>query len=225
MSMDRRRDSVPSTLGDFASSAAGEAAQAAEATTALACRPASPRTYSLHAARDACLGVMIVCAVVLGACVPPRESRCQAGERALVSELLYFGLAKPDGTVSAAEWSAFLQSSVTPRFPDGLTAWEATGQWQAADGSITRERAYVLNLLHAEAASAEAAVRDVVADYKARFKQEAVLRVRGRACASMGRTPLHATRRALQVRASPGTERDQAERPSSDQHPCALHAT
>lgn len=107
------------------------------------------------------------------------------GEQRLVNELLYFGMAKPDGAVSDEEWAEFLQSVVTPRFPDGLTVWRASGQWKSADGSITREASFVLNLVHAEAEPTEAAVRAVVSEYKARFQQEAALRVRGYVCASL----------------------------------------
>ena len=32
----------------------------------------------------------------------------------------------------------------SPRFPQGLTVWEANGQWQQSNGCITQERAKVL---------------------------------------------------------------------------------
>ncbi len=105
-------------------------------------------------------------------------------EQALVNDLLYFGMAKPGGVVSAEEWAAFLGSVVTPRFPAGLTSWPASGQWRSADGSLTRENPHLLNLLHASDAASEVAVREVVAEYKAQFEQEAVLRVKSYACVS-----------------------------------------
>src|SRR5688500_17329335 len=43
---------------------------------------------------------------------------------------LYFGLARPSGVVSDANWQSFLRDEITPRFPDGLTVWEADGQWR-----------------------------------------------------------------------------------------------
>jgi hypothetical protein len=110
---------------------------------------------------------------------------CHAGEQSMVSEMLYFGMAKPaGGTVSEAEWSEFLRTVVTPRFPAGLTAWPASGQWRGADGRIVREASYVLNLLHPADASAEREVQAIVAEYKTQFAQEAVLRVKSRACTS-----------------------------------------
>jgi hypothetical protein len=110
---------------------------------------------------------------------------CAPGEKSTVSDMLYFGMAKPGGTVTQDEWSAFLRTAVTPRFPAGLTAWPASGQWRGADGQVVREDSYVLNLLHPPEASGESAVQAIVAEYKTRFAQEAVLRVRSDVCVSL----------------------------------------
>lgn len=116
---------------------------------------------------------------------PGASLACADGEQAAVSDWLYFGAATPDGVVSADDWQAFLREVVTPRFPAGLTAFEASGQWQSADGRITREPSHVLNLLHAGSARSDGDVRAIAADYQRRFRQEAVLRVRQRACMSV----------------------------------------
>ena len=114
----------------------------------------------------------------------PRQLACSSGEQRLVHDALYFGTAKPTGVVSAAEWAEFLGNTVTPRFPQGLTAWQASGQWRGADGAIVNEASHVLNLLHADDAANEQAVVEIVEAYKSRFQQEAVLRVKSQACAS-----------------------------------------
>ena len=137
-------------------------------------RPARLRTASVLAAL-----------ALLAACATPAGPGCGPGERRGVSELLYFGSATPAGRVSAEDWSDFLAETVTPRFPDGLTAWPASGQWRGADGGLVREDSWILSLVHRGDPAAEAGVRAVVEAYKARFRQEAVLRVRAEACMSL----------------------------------------
>jgi hypothetical protein len=119
---------------------------------------------------------------LLAGCATP-AARCTVGD-ARVHELLYFGVQRPGGIVSPDEWADFLRATVTPKFPDGLTVWSASGQWRSGDGSLVREDSYVLNLVHADDIASEAAVRAIVAAYKSRFAQEAVMRVRTGACVS-----------------------------------------
>jgi hypothetical protein len=137
--------------------------------------------------RASVFALAAVCVVaLLAGCSSLSPVTCRAGEQQAVSELLYFGTGIPSGgAVSAEDWSAFLDSSVTPRFPAGLTVWSAAGQWQSANGSITRERSYVLNLLYPPDADAGPKVEAIVSEYKTKFRQEAVLRVRGHACMSL----------------------------------------
>ena len=99
-----------------------------------------------------------------------------------VQEQLFFGLTRRDGSeVSGADWRGFVDSVLTPRFPEGLTTLEASGQWRmqggASAGTIVREQSRVVLLLHPYCAERERAVLAVVAEYKRRFDQEAVLRV------------------------------------------------
>jgi hypothetical protein len=110
--------------------------------------------------------------------------RCQPGERAAVVDSLYFGGQYPDGVVTREQWQAFVDRVVTPRFPEGLTVWEAAGQYRTAAGVIQHEPAWVLQLVHADDGAVEAAIREIRASYQTQFKQEAVLRVRSNACVS-----------------------------------------
>jgi len=97
---------------------------------------------------------------------------------------MYFGLTRPLGKVSEAQWQSFLREKVTPRFPDGLTVWEAKGQWRGADGRITRERAKVLLLVHADTADVRTAIQAIIADYKRDYQQESVLWETASVCAA-----------------------------------------
>ena len=97
---------------------------------------------------------------------------------------LYFGLSHPSGNISENQWRAFLRDEVTPRFPDGLTVWEANGQWRRSDGKIGRERAKVLLLVHEEKPEVRKAISDIVGRYKESFHQESVLWETAPVCAA-----------------------------------------
>lgn len=109
---------------------------------------------------------------------------CAPGERLSIAEVVYFGANKPAGVVSSEEWSTFLREVVTPKFPGGLSAWQASGQWRGGNGKLIKESTFVLSLVHAREPSFEASVRAIISEYKARFQQEAVLRVKSQACIS-----------------------------------------
>jgi len=123
--------------------------------------------------------------LLLVGCSSLQHDGCAPGEQAAVSDFLYFGTNMPGGVVSSEEWARFLSATVTPRFPAGLTVWQASGQWQSSDGRLAREGSYVLSLIHPADAQAETAVQAIVAEYKTRFHQEAVLRVKAHACMSL----------------------------------------
>jgi len=111
------------------------------------------------------------------ACAPAIHS---GAPEPVVVERLYFGRHRADTLiVTDGAWAAFVTEVITPRFPAGLTVWSATGQWRDADGRIQREPNFVLELvLPAQAHDADAAIAAIVTEYKRRFRQEAVLRVR-----------------------------------------------
>jgi hypothetical protein len=92
-------------------------------------------------------------------------------------ERLYFGRNIGDtAVVSDSAWRVFVRETVTPAFPEGVTMWEAEGQWRTPDGRFVRERSYVVEVLHVTAPDDEQRVRRVIEDYKRRFAQQSVLR-------------------------------------------------
>lgn len=97
---------------------------------------------------------------------------------------LYFGLSHKTGNVSESQWRTFLRDEVTPRFPDGLTVWEAAGQWRQANGRIARERAKVLLLVHEDTPQVRSAVSAIIESYKRAFEQESVLWETAPVCAA-----------------------------------------
>ena len=99
------------------------------------------------------------------------------GERFARTEL-FFGTEKAGPDVTDAQFRAFVNRVVTPRFPDGLTQYDAFGQFRDSSGQIVKERSKVIILLYpvgdAERSSVEIEeIRDV---YEDAFDQESVLR-------------------------------------------------
>lgn len=109
---------------------------------------------------------------------------CPRGGDLMQRSVLYFGAAIPNGsdTVDAAEWQAFLDREVTPRFPDGLTWFDAHGQWRGADGQVIGESSRVLILLHGNDSEAAASIEAIRVAYKQNFAQEAVMVEREPSC-------------------------------------------
>lgn len=112
----------------------------------------------------------------------PLSEQCGQASAAQLRTTLYFGTSRPKGTVSELEWQVFLRDEVTKRFPDGLTVWDAQGQWRTREGSIDQERSKVLLLVHADSATARAAVLAVIAKYRQAFDQNSVLWETARVC-------------------------------------------
>lgn len=127
--------------------------------------------------------VVLAFSLAGGACASavradPPAGPSAAGE-AWVTDRMYFGRDIPGGgMVSDTAWAAFLGEVVTPRFPAGLTSWRVEGQWRHVSGAVVREPSFIVELLHPFSAEADAAVEEIAGEYKRRFRQEAVMRVR-----------------------------------------------
>ncbi|HEX2080421.1 MAG TPA: DUF3574 domain-containing protein [Longimicrobium sp.] len=129
----------------------------------------------------------LVLALALAGCAPaagivPPPPPPAPAEQAWVADRLFFGRSIPGGgTVSDGEWAEFVRDVVTPRFPDGLTVWHGQGQWRDATGQVLREDVTVVEIFHPAGTQSDAALREIANEYKRRFRQESVLRVRGAA--------------------------------------------
>ena len=88
----------------------------------------------------------------------------------MVAELL-FGLSN----ASDRNWDRFLADEVTPRFPDGLTVYDAKGQWRNPQTkTISRERSKVVMIAMPPGADNDARLQAVIDAYKTKFKQQSV---------------------------------------------------
>ena len=89
------------------------------------------------------------------------------------------------GKASDARWRQFLAREVTPRFPDGLTVYETTGQWRdPARKVVVREKSRVLRIVIAADEPAQDRIAAVAEAYKKQFAQKSVGIVTRPACVS-----------------------------------------
>ena len=101
-------------------------------------------------------------------------------ENNLLAELiqvdLYLGRSQPDGDIIADEdFETFIETEITPRFPDGLTVWDANGRYRDASGTVIAEPSNVVRLVFLDTQANETALMEVIQAYIAQFEQETVM--------------------------------------------------
>ena len=129
---------------------------------------------------------VLIAALALTGCVSvdvDRALSCRDGLNSATTAELVFGRNIGDAPgVSDADWAAFVDREVTPRFPAGLTVSDAAGQWQGSNDAITREASKVLLLVLTGAPGERDKLEAIRSAYKARFRQESVLLIERPAC-------------------------------------------
>jgi len=126
-------------------------------------------------------GLMAGAILLLAGCNAPfhstADNTCKADNQ-MQQTTLYFGLNRPAGeAITGQEWQQFVDQDVTPRFRDGLTVFDARGQWLGNDGKVARESSKALMLIHGKDAQSESNIETLRGIYKQRFAQESVMRV------------------------------------------------
>ena len=121
---------------------------------------------------------------LLSACMTVAPLSCTGGASPRpVAELVFGRNIGASLGVGEAEWRAFLDAEVTPRFPDGFTVLDARGQWRDG-GSIVREPSKVLVIALSDENRDRASLSAIADAYKARFRQQSVLTMVRQACVS-----------------------------------------
>ena len=140
------------------------------------------------------LGLLTLAALLTVGCAPNRIAVPTATAPTLTGDLqhpgttrnwvdtkLYFGLGpadRPEQGISEAEWRAFLDREVTPRFPAGLSVLDVYGQWQSnGQQQVERLRSKMLIILYPDSKENRAKIDAIRAAWKAKTGDQSVLRV------------------------------------------------
>lgn len=83
-----------------------------------------------------------------------------------------------DGSrVGEKEYLAFIETEVTPRFPDGFTMLAGFGQFRNRTGAIVREPSMLVIIVYpASDHLSNRKIEEIRRAYRLRFRQESVLR-------------------------------------------------
>ncbi len=125
--------------------------------------------------------LLLIISLLSPACAPSKalvKTPNGSTSSPFVSDTLYFGTSTSKGPVTTPQWDSFVSSVVTPQFPEGLTIWDAKGQWKGKSGSVGKEKTKVLLLIHLDSRKADEAIQEIINAYKKRFNQESVMKVR-----------------------------------------------
>ncbi len=128
------------------------------------------------------LALVVLTSGMLAGCAS-LSTACPAPSQPTQWVQLAFGRSIGDqGLVSDQDFQRFIDTEVTPRFPDGLTVVDAHGQWRGGDGRIVREPSKILMLALPPGAGGLEKVEAVRKAYKQAFHQESVMLLTQPAC-------------------------------------------
>ena len=138
----------------------------------------------MKTASFAILAILLVLACTATYEQPTAQETCPTGTDRFLEYRLFFGRSTAEGSVSDADWNAFLSSEITTRFPEGLTVLDAYGQWRSGSGELVREQSKIVLILAPPGDAPREQTEAIAEAYKSRFDQESVLRAITDACAA-----------------------------------------
>lgn len=128
----------------------------------------------------------LLLAGTLSGCASLSQQTCAPGQQTMLSAELLFGrkIGNRIG-VSEAAFRRFVDEEVTPRFPDGLTILDASGQYRDRErGMLIREPSKLLLITTSDESANREKLAAIVDAYKSRFSQQSVGLILKSACAS-----------------------------------------
>jgi hypothetical protein len=128
--------------------------------------------------------LILMPALAGGAQAQPAD--CRVGQKpAQVAELMFGRNVGARTAVSESQWGRFVDREIMSRFPEGLTVYDAGGQWRdRASNKILRERSKVVQIVLPGHDEDVARLNEIAEAYKARFKQHSVITIVRPACVS-----------------------------------------
>ncbi len=138
----------------------------------------------IHPKRKEFLSIALLFLLSLWA-INAMAQRSDSSTESVSSELswtrteLYYGAGRlpADGTKDT-RWENYINEVVTPRFPEGLTLLEGTGQWRVKEGQTPRRnRTRILILIHEDTEEKSRKVDEIRTLWKEISGQQSVLRV------------------------------------------------
>jgi hypothetical protein len=129
---------------------------------------------------------LLMLAVALSGSASAQLVDCRGGQRPTqVAELMFGRNIGNRIGVSEARWSQFVDREITPRFPNGLTVFNAAGQWRdRASNRIVREASKIVQIVLPGDVEDIARLNEIAEAYKTRFKQQSVGVIVRPACVS-----------------------------------------
>jgi hypothetical protein len=111
---------------------------------------------------------------------------CLGGQRPTqVAELMFGRNIGSRIGVSEGDFGRFVDREIMSRFPNGLTVFNAAGQWRdEASNKIVREPSKVVQIVLPGQVDDVARLNEIVEAYKRRFKQQSVVMIVRPACVS-----------------------------------------
>jgi Protein of unknown function (DUF3574) len=111
---------------------------------------------------------------------------CRGGQKpSQVAELMFGRKIGDRIAVSEGDWGRFVDREITPRFPDGLTVFNAAGQWRdKSSNKIVREPSKIVQIVLPGDDGEFARLNEIAEAYKTRFKQQSVGVIVRPACVS-----------------------------------------
>ncbi|MEG5163161.1 DUF3574 domain-containing protein [Microcoleus sp. AT3-A2] len=121
--------------------------------------------------------ILPVCPATLARAQLPETSETNAKQTNLLKDELFFCLTKPGGeTISESEGQEFVKAVISPRFREGLTVLDGSGQFLSNSGILITEKSKRVILIYESSPEKNQAIHEIIETYKRTFLPESVLR-------------------------------------------------